>query len=120
MSEPTDLQKHILREKRDVPDHTHQEIADTVGCSQSHVSQTLDQFDTADLELYDDPKPLSEVDTGTSSSDSSSDPAQLGKLILLPFYLTWWVLKFTLGLTWLMLKVTFGVLLLPLEPLLGD
>lgn len=52
MSEPTALQKHILRVKRDHEEWTAREIADECDCSESYVHETLGEFSPGDLEQH--------------------------------------------------------------------
>jgi len=47
MAELTELQRDILKEKRDNPDDGPKEIADRLECSESHAYRTLNNYDTA-------------------------------------------------------------------------
>jgi len=49
----TDLQAEILEQRKQNPDQTQAEIADSVGCSPQHVSNTLKKYDTVDLSTHD-------------------------------------------------------------------
>lgn len=55
MSDKTELKRDILVEVQNNPNATNAEIADTVGCSESYVSQVTSEYDDYDdLDALDD------------------------------------------------------------------
>lgn len=55
MSDKTELKRDILVEVKNNPGATNEEIADSVGCSASYVSQVTSEYDDYDdLDALDD------------------------------------------------------------------
>ena len=95
----TATQQAILYKKDDHPEWTNQEIADAVGCSESHVSRTLNNYSIDDV---DDPK-----------KDDSGSSSLLFGLIGLLFKITWWCIAIPIKIGWavfveLPLRIIFG------------
>ena len=79
MSEPTALQKHILRVKRDHEEWSASEIADECDCSESYVHETLGDFSPDDLSQFE----------GSSSKSSDAEDSSSSSGISLWTILIW-------------------------------
>lgn len=132
----TDLQEAILYCKRENPGYSNREIADEVGCSDSHVSQTLSDYDTATLQQ------LNHEPTQPEAIDRSSDPDEVVKsgmesilggvesvgssapfpfnvalsIVYLALQLTLTLLWFTFKLTWAMLWIMWQMIAAIVKP----
>ena len=92
----TPTQQAILYKKDDHPEWTNREIADAVGCSESHVSETLNEYSLDDVD-------------GVQESRSGV----LGWVFSLTFTIIWWCLVTPIKISWfvfvqLPLRLIFG------------
>lgn len=92
----TSTQQAILYKKDDHPDWTNTEIAESVGCSESHVSETLNEFS------------IDDVDGVQSKSLSIS-----WLLVGLPLKIMWWCFMIPAKMAWTLcvefpLRLLFG------------
>ena len=67
----TELQADILEEKQDNPTADPSDIAESVGCSESHAYETLKEYDSSQLDGAEI-RPSPERNSNSSSSSSSS------------------------------------------------
>jgi len=107
--ELTATQQSILYKKRDNPDWDNTEIADAVGCSDSHVSETLDRWDPSDMR-----------DDGTVPKDSGSWPLWIYLPIILPLKIAMWTVEWSVKITLWVTKWSIWLMLLPFTILFGS
>jgi len=83
MARLTTLQRDILQEKQDNPAASPSDIADSVGCSQSHARQTLDKYDTAHLDSAEIIASKKSDHGATDESDDDEDAPGNGWILVL-------------------------------------
>ncbi|WP_436929061.1 hypothetical protein [Halosimplex halobium] len=96
VSNPTDLQQAILYTVREHPRWSNAEVADHVGCSDSYVSNTLEEYDTSILDTIDNPTTADEVDHEPSEYGSGTQDG-IGLVEMLVLMLILWVVGWKVG-----------------------
>ncbi|SFR33359.1 hypothetical protein [Halogeometricum limi] len=101
--ELTATQQAILYKKKDHPDWANTEIAESVGCSDSHVSSTLKRWNPTEM-------------NSDGTVGGSKNPSLLfWFLVQAPIGIAIWFLKASIAVTLTSIKLTLGLTLWAIE-----